>query len=434
MMKRIIEKKFTAMLTLLITQAVSIVGTRMTAIALGIWLYQRTGQATDILLIPFFNEIPSLLFGPILGTAVDRFDRRWVLIGSDLGQALGTLVLYASISSGGFALWHLYTVVFAQGVFSAMQEPAADASLTLVTTRENRVRVNALKEMMFPAAGMIAPALAGTFYVLYGIEGVIVADLVSFAGSALLLSVVRLPSVSARGLEEIPDYGFLKELRAGFAFLASRRELLWLALYCGAVNFLLNGPLELVIPYILELTNSPGKLSVFMVLMGVATTLSALTVSVVSLPRTRIYAAFAGMLATGVFMMLFGRARHVLSLGVSLFLLMFPLPVLNIVLKTMIQDKTPANLQGRVFSAVNQIAFGLAPLSFLLVGPLTDQWVGPALLGGKWGLLGRMFGTQPGSKMGLVIFSGGLLIVVLTMAGLVSPALRGMERRLKDYN
>ncbi len=60
---------------LLLTQSISLIGTRMTFIALGMWLYQTRGQTMDLLLIPVFNELPSLLFGQVIGTFVDRLKK-----------------------------------------------------------------------------------------------------------------------------------------------------------------------------------------------------------------------------------------------------------------------------------------------------------------------------------------------------------------------
>jgi len=152
---------------LLSTQAISIIGTRMTGFAIGIWIFQRTGQATDLLLIPFFAELPQLLFGHYLGALIDRFKQKAVLIISDLSQAMGTWVLILLIISGWFQVWHLYVIVFMQGIFSAIQSPAADATITVLTDGRNRARVNGIKELLFPTASIIAPVIAGIIYLQY---------------------------------------------------------------------------------------------------------------------------------------------------------------------------------------------------------------------------------------------------------------------------
>jgi hypothetical protein len=66
---------------LLLTQTLSFIGSRMTSVALGLWLYQRTGRTTPLLLTTFFAELPGLLAGGLAGVLVDRWDRKHVLIG-----------------------------------------------------------------------------------------------------------------------------------------------------------------------------------------------------------------------------------------------------------------------------------------------------------------------------------------------------------------
>jgi len=419
---------------LLATQAFSLIGSRMTAIALGIWLFQKTGRTTDLLLIPFFNELPQLLFGHLMGTVVDRYDRKLSMIFADFGQAIGTLMLFISIGSGVFEVWHLYVVVFMQGLFGSVQEPAADASITLLTNKNNRTKVNSIKELTFPAAGVIAPIFAGVLYVAFGIVGVIVADLVTFVLAAFSIMTIKLPQPPVSEIGVMYKGSFIKESSSGMRFVTARKGLLLMVIYFALINFIINGPLELVIPYILETKGSELILSTMLAMMSVSTAGGAFLMSVLKLPSKKIGLIFVGMIVTGFGMMLFGVMRSTAGLGISLMLLMMPLPILNIVFKTILQEKTPADMQGRVFSVVYQFAYGVAPLSFLLVGPLTDNLIEPMLLSGRYHILNSIFGSTPGSGMGLVISSAGLIIASLSIVFMSFKRVRNIESDLPDYN
>lgn len=147
---------------ILITQTISLVGSRMTAVAVGIWVFKETGSTTPLLLAVFFAELPGMLAGSVAGVLVDRWDRRRVLMLSDAGQAAGTLLLLASFLSGRFELWHLYAVSLLQGCFAILQGPARDAATTLLVPKAQRERANGIQQMSFPLAGVVAPVLAGT--------------------------------------------------------------------------------------------------------------------------------------------------------------------------------------------------------------------------------------------------------------------------------
>jgi DHA3 family macrolide efflux protein-like MFS transporter len=65
---------------------VFVLGSSLTGFALGIWVYQRTGSATQFGLIAFCGALPSILFSPLAGALVDRWNHhRWIMILSDRG-------------------------------------------------------------------------------------------------------------------------------------------------------------------------------------------------------------------------------------------------------------------------------------------------------------------------------------------------------------
>ena len=78
-------------------QLVSLMGSGLTGFALGVWVYQRTGSLTQFALINLFTSLPGIVFAPFAGALVDRWDRRRVMIASDSGSALCTLVLLLMI-------------------------------------------------------------------------------------------------------------------------------------------------------------------------------------------------------------------------------------------------------------------------------------------------------------------------------------------------
>jgi MFS family permease len=106
------RSKLLTFYTLLVTQSLSLIGSRMTAVAIGIWIFNETGQTAPLLLTSFFTELPGMLGGSLAGVLVDRWNRKLVLILADAGQGIGSLLLLVSFQSGAFQLWHLYAVAF----------------------------------------------------------------------------------------------------------------------------------------------------------------------------------------------------------------------------------------------------------------------------------------------------------------------------------
>ncbi len=77
-------------------QAVSLLGTSMTAFALTIWAYELTGKATALALAAFFHVTPLLIFSPIAGAIVDRSNRKLMMMISDLASGVTTIAASSS--------------------------------------------------------------------------------------------------------------------------------------------------------------------------------------------------------------------------------------------------------------------------------------------------------------------------------------------------
>lgn len=418
---------------LLVTQGLSLVGSRMTVIGIGIWLYNNTGQTTPLLLMAFFNELPAVFAGSLAGVLVDRWPRRRVLILADAGQALGTLLLLAVFLSGQFAVWQLYAVVLVQGIFAIFQGPAKDAVVTMLVPAGQRERANGIQEMLFPMAGVLAPALAGVVYAAGGIAAVVAVDLVTFLAAITIVSFLTIPDPQATE-EGLAIQGRPWQQVAGaLRFLHGRRGLLWLVLYGMALNFFLNGPLELTIPYLLAATGSETVMGAVMAVQSAGAFAGAALIAAWGSRGRRIPLMLAGYLLTGVMFLFFGTVRQPPLLAVIVFLLMAPLPMGNALFVSLLQSKTPPDVQGRIFALVNQLGFVGATSSFLLVGPLVDRLLVPAATGPDWSRLVPLLGRGEAAAIGLVLVVTGALILGSTLLLLANPAVREVDTRLHDY-
>jgi hypothetical protein len=90
-------------------------------------------------------------------------------------------------------------------------------------------------------------------------------------------------------------------------------------------------------------------------------------------------------------------------------------------------------MQGRVFSIAFQVAFLVTPLSFVIVGPLVDNVLEPAVGTPGWDTVAPLVGSAPGAGMGLVLVATGALILALTALAWALPGLRRLEAALPDY-
>jgi MFS family permease len=426
-------KKLYTLYILILTQGLSLIGSRMTGIAMGIWLFQEKGSTTYLLLVPFFNELPAMIGGSLAGILVDRWKRKVAFIVGDAGQAAGTLLLLVSLATGRFKVWHLYGVVMLQGIFSMIQGPAANATTTMLVPKEHRERANAIKEMTFPVAGVVAPVLSGLLYIRVGIKGVIFIDLTTFVVSVVVLLFLHIPEPQVSLVSQ--DYGgsFWEDAMGGFRYLIHRKVLFGLVIYYTFMNFLLNGPLELAVPYLIRITNSEEMTSMLLGVMSGGALVGALAIALWGGTRPRIHTLMWGMILNGLMLMIFGIVRTPLFLAGSLFLLMIPLSIGNTLMMSILQIKTPPDMQGRMFAAFSQMSYVTTPVSFLLTGQLVDKILEPAVGQPAWKLAAWIFGEKLGAGMGLLLTTTGALILISTIAIYGKPSIRKLEQELPDY-
>jgi MFS family permease len=402
-------------------------------VAVGIWVFSETGLAAPLLLVSFFTELPGMLMGGLAGVLVDRWSRKAVLVLADTGQALGSLLLLLSFQSEGFQLWHLYAISLLQGVFAAFQGPAEGATVTLLIPEGQRERANGIIELAFPLAGVLAPMLAGLVYGWVGVVGVLAIDLVTFLFAAGVASLLPIPQPPPSEEGQAGRGSYLAELRGGLGFIKARPALLGFMLYLAFNNFLLNGPLDLIIPYSISITGGEAQTGLVLGLMSLGAFAGALLATAIGGWRPRMRLILLATLFNGAMFLALAAGRSLPWLGVSILLLMIPLPLNNALYKSTLQIKTPPDLQGRVFAVMNQFYLLGSTTSFLLVGYLVDQVVNPWARTASLPWLEALGLGGPAAGISLVLCVTGLLVLLSAGLALGRRPIRTLEADLPDY-
>ena len=154
-------------------QVVSIFGSSLSGFALGVWLYQVTGSASNFALVALCTVLPQLLVSPLAGTLVDRYPRRWMMALGDSGAAVCTLVMAVLFFRGplGVQPWQIFLVTALSATFGALQSPAYLALVPGMVPETQLGRANGLIQLGQALAEVLAPALAGLLVAVIGVPG-----------------------------------------------------------------------------------------------------------------------------------------------------------------------------------------------------------------------------------------------------------------------
>jgi DHA3 family macrolide efflux protein-like MFS transporter len=415
-------------------QICSILGSGLTSFAVGVWIYQQTGQATPFALTILFGSLPRLLAMPAAGSLADRWNRRLIMILADTGAALGTLAMLFLLLFSHLQIWHIYIIVAFSSAFSAFQEPAYMASITMLVAKKDFARANGMVQMGQAIGSIVTPLLAGILFVAIGLKGIILIDLATFFLAVTPLFIVHIPQPELKeGAAEKKTVS--GDFAKGWQFVRSRSGLLGLLLYYAMVNFLANLVAVLNAPMILSVY-SAEILGGVQTAMGVGMLCGGLLMSAWGGPKTRRIPKVIGYIALGMTgLIVAGLRASPLFPGAGFLILLFFIPLASGTSMAVWQAKVPAEMQGRVFSVRSLISQSMMPLAFLISGPLADYVFGPLLRDGgalAHTTIGALLGVGPGRGIGLMFVICGILGVIVSGLVYLNPHIREIEQELPD--
>lgn len=417
-------------------QFISLIGSGMSQFALTIWAWQITGKATALALVGFFSFAPTVLLSPIAGALVDRWNRKLVMILSDLAAGLSTIVILVLLWLDCLEIWHLYVAGAFAGVFGSFQFPAYNAAITTMIPKKHYGRANAMVGMAGSATNVIAPILAGALLAILGIRGVLIVDVFTFVFAVGVLLFVTIPHPEATSHGRKARGSLWSESLYGFKYMFEHRSFLALLLliFCSNVTLLIGA--TILAPMILARTNSNELvLGAVQMAFGIGGIAGGMIMSVWGGPKRRIIGVivgFAGLSLAGEMLIGLGRSPAVWATG-AFFITLF-LALGNTSSGAIWQSKVPADVQGRVFAVRRMIGAMGAPIAMLMAGPLADFVFEPLMSSntGVSSLLSKIVGLGPGAGMSLMFVLAGGVGTMLALVSLATRELREIDTLIPD--
>ena len=414
-------------------QLISTVGSGLTSFALGVWIYLETGSPTLFALNILLFTLPGILFSPLIGSIVDRADRRWVMVGSDVGAGLTTLGIWLVFQSGELAVWHVYLATFLNATFGSFQWTAHSATTLSIVSQEQLGRASGLTQASEAISMLVSPILAGSRYVSVGLAGIVLIDFTTFCVAVTTLLVIRIPRPGRSPVGASSGSSSAQDASFGWKYIAARPGMLGLLIYFASLYFIIGMIDPILGPMILDMT-SPEKMVVIISFMGAGYLGGTVLMSVWGGPQRRTLGILIVGIVQGVIMIGFGASRSLTVITAAIFLFSLLDPIVGGSSQAFWQTKVPADIQGRVFSVRRAVSrIGLAS-SLLLAGPLAEKLFEPLLLrdGALAGSLGRAIGVGEGRGTGLLFIILGLLFSLSSVLGLIYTPLRRADMIIPD--
>ena len=385
-------------------QMISLIGTWMQSVAQAWLVYRMTGSSLLLGSVGFAGQFPVFLASPLGGIVADRYNRRQVVIGTQVASMVLAMILAVLTLTDRITIKEIFILAALLGIVNAFDLPGRQSFLVEMVGKDDLINAIALNSSMFNGARIIGPAIAGILVARIGEGWCFFANAVSYIAVIIGLFMMRVPPREHR-----PQGSPIAHILEGFRFVQQTAPIRAILLLLGLVS-LVAMPYTVLMPIFADkiLHGGARGLGILMGATGVGALLGALTLAT----RTGVYGlgrwityACAGF---GVSLVAFGLSRNFLLSTALLVPVGFCMMLQMSSSNTLIQAMVPDQLRGRVMSVYSMMFMGMAPIGALLGGASADRLGAPVTV-----------------SMGAIAAVGGAAIF-----GMRLPKMRVEARRL----
>ncbi len=392
---------------LLGASAISQAGNSLTALAIPWYVLETTGSAARAGVVAFAGLVPMVLASFFGGAVVDLLGFKRASILSDLASGLTVAAIPLLAVTIGLQFWHLLLLTFLGALLDA---PGTTARMSLTPDLARLAamplaRMNALAQSTSGSVSLLGPILAGVLVVAVGPRDVLWLDAASFAVSAALVAI----AVPTAKREIVDGESRSVDLLGGLRYLLADRLVLAIALTATVVNFLAAPLFSVILPVYARVTfGAATDLGLLIGGFGGGTIAGSVLYGAVGPRLPRRDSLIAGFLLLGLPLFLLAIEPPLWVALLALVISGAGAGVINPLAITVLQERIPEAIRGRVFGAFMAAVLVAAPLGVLLAGFLSEI---------------------VGVRACLVGISTALVLVALSM--LANPALRELDTALR---
>jgi len=392
-------------------QLVSNIGTAIASLALMFYAYDLTGSAMAMAALAIAQTLPVVAFAGPIGVYIDQWNRKKIMVASDIVRAVAILLIPLTIYFPSFipTIYWVYILTFLYATANAWFFPARSASIPNLVEGDELVAANSLSQMTFqivqlvvpPVGGILVALLAPDYFLAFAINSA------AFVFSAFALRGITTNLIPTRELDD--KESLIAQVKQGARYVIGNSILSFLfvfAMLLAVSSGILNA---LLMPYL------EGELGLGSAQLGLVLSAGAASGAIAAvyfsrkkeIDRPLYLVAGAGLLA-GVAVFALVLAFDLVTVMLSWAMIGAVDVILNIPLTVLMQELVEDELRGRVFALLN--------VAFTAV-----QVVGMGL-GGVWAEV--VLATGP------PMVSAALSLVAVSLLGFLVVAKLNLHARL----
>ncbi|MDP7991392.1 MFS transporter [Bacillus sp. MHSD_36] len=319
--------------------AISLLGNNLSRVALPILIYQKTGSSLATGSAFALQELPSAIFGPLLGALADRWNRKLMIIFADIGRALLLLVIILVQDPP-----LIFASIFMIGILNALYFPVRVAILPEIVPRDLFPTVVSLHGATQQIAQIVGPSIAAIIISLTGPKLALVMDMISFAIGAIVTTMVFIPVQKTSKPNNI-----IVDIKDGVSYLLNNKLIRMLNFFWIILSFGFGGINVLLLFYLVEIKIETSYYGLLMSLITVGMFVGIVFGPKVKENYKRIYIFFTPVVFGLCFCILKFNIGF-LGLLIIVTILGFLYGLFNVIASVIFGQNIPNEIRGRVYA------------------------------------------------------------------------------------
>ena len=363
-------------------KTISLFGSAIYAFVIGLYLLRTTSSALSFALNLALYTLPVVLFNPIAGVIADKFNKKILVVGSDLINGIFLSLIYFIITNYTFNIYILYFSTFIMTTLTVFFDIALESAKPSLVRESGLVKINSQARVIESLSHILGPLMGGIIYGFINLEGFILINAISFLISALIEYFIdyqyNQQLEEETGNEKSLDT-FIFKLKEGFYYIFRSSNLKSLVYIFIALNFFFNFTLIVPLPYLMNTIwkIDPNKYGIIQAAFPVGMIFGALlTEKIMSkisyniLIKNIAFISAVGVTAFALPIILFQNVPTSNFILVYYSLLMFMSGIsvawIDVPANVIIQKIVPQHILGRVLSIKVSIIKIIVPISLLI--------------------------------------------------------------------
>ena len=368
-MKKLWNKNFVLLLQ---GSTVSILGDLMYSVAIGFWVYEKTGSNSLMGIMSSISMFVTMFLSPFSGSIVDKLNRKWVLVGMDLLQSVIMLTVGVLAYTERLNVPMVLIAAFLAAFGSVFYSPAASSVMLDITPRDDLIRGQSIFSGASSFINLVGNAISGLLVASLGVPLIVILNGLSNLYSALSELFVTVPKSINQG-EEITARRILRDTKSALKTIFSEPCLKIFVPCALVINLLGAGAFTLMLPFCLEKSFSVDSYGYLMAIWTTASLICVVLLGAIKLsPKLRFWVMAIGFILSEVFLILGYLSNNFILLSVFAFLGALFNTAGNTVFNASLMLALPEENRNAILGFIHSASVGGTAISAVLYGILGD--------------------------------------------------------------